>query len=210
MSPSPGAVHLLSRLSPLPARPPSGYTERMTSSLLLEATITHLWNGQPATPAEAVALRLARSPHALTVWFRAPWHGDPSPPGPTGSCEGLWDYEVVELFIAHGTEYTELELGPHGHHLLLRLRGVRQSWQRGLPVGAAVRREGRHWEVHAELPLALLPPEPWTFNAYAIHGSGAARRYLALHAVPGAEPDFHRLDCFPALSAQVPNSQASW
>jgi len=36
-------------------------------------------------------------------------------------------------------------------------------------------------------------------NAYAIHGQGSERRYLAAHAVRGAAPDFHRLECFAAL-----------
>jgi hypothetical protein len=46
------------------------------------------------------------------------------------------------------------------------------------------------------LDRALLPPPPHRINAYAIHGQGTARRYLALHPVLGDEPDFHRLECF--------------
>ena len=32
---------------------------------------------------------------------------------------GLWDYEVVELFLLNSDteEYLELEFGPHGHYL---------------------------------------------------------------------------------------------
>jgi hypothetical protein len=46
-----------------------------------------------------------------------------------------------------------------------------------------------------------VPEGPWRFNAYAIHGVGAARRYLAHFPVPGPRPDFHRLECFGALEA---------
>ena len=47
-----------------------------------------------------------------------------------------------------------------------------------------------------------LTEEPYivfTANAFAIHGVGPQRRYLACTPVPGPQPDFHRLEVFPAV-----------
>ncbi len=158
------------------------------------------WCGGPAEASERVQVRVWAEQGELFVEVDAPEHGDPPPPGPIGSTWGLWDYEVVELFIAQGETYTELELGPAGHYLLLRLEGVRQIVERELPLRYTVSRSGGRWRGLARLPASLLPPQPWTANAYAIHGEGAARRYLAAYPTGGAAPDFHQLASFQPLS----------
>lgn len=169
----------------------------------LSVCVSQTWNALPISPEEQVKISLARLPEGLEVKVATPFYADPAPPFPVGPSDGLWDYEVVELFLVHGEQYTELELGPHGHYLLLRLDGIRQAFARALPLTY-------HWEITVKrwwgetlIPWEYLPPEPWTFNAYAIHGCGEQRRYLALFAVPGAEPDaeadFHRLPFFQPL-----------
>ena len=52
------------------------------------------------------------------------------------------------------------------------------------------------WTGRAAIPAAWLPEPVGIGNAYAIHGPPEARRYRALHPVPGEAPDFHRLECF--------------
>jgi len=42
-----------------------------------------------------------------------------------------------------------------------------------------------------------IPSSPRTPNAFAIHGIGDERRFLAWVPVPGSAPDFHRLHHFP-------------
>ena len=84
--------------------------------------IASLWNGEPAGNGELVLLRVRSFEDFLQLDLRAPFHGDPAPALPPGPCWGLWDYEVVELFIVGKSDaYTEIELGPHGHHLVLKL-----------------------------------------------------------------------------------------
>lgn len=167
----------------------------MLKPLLLSQT----WNAQPIAAAETVEIQLERRPEGLWLQSNAPFYTDPPPLAPAGPLDGLWDYEVVELFLVHGEQYTELELGPHGHYLLLRLQGIRQATARALPLDYRHEIRGDRWIGEALIPWEYLPPEPWTFNAYAIHGSAEQRRYLALFAVPGAEPDFHRLPYFQPL-----------
>jgi len=152
-----------------------------------------------------VRLALTRDERALVIRVDAPWHGDPPPPGPPGPCDRLWEHEVVELFLvgplADGPEYLEIELSPHGHHLVLRLHGVRRVVERGLPLELMIERvaAGR-WEARAAVPSAWLPHPVERLAAFAIHGSGPARRYLASTPLPGATPDFHQPARFPRLS----------
>lgn len=159
--------------------------------------IRSTWDGAPANLEEHATVTITEAGGALRVEVDAPVHGDPPPEAPPGALWGLWDHEVVELFVlGEGDRYTELELGPHGHHLLLRLEGRRNVVERLLPVEATWSRSGGRWSAVATLPAAVLPPKPWRVNAYTIHGVAPERRYLAWAPVPGAGPDFHRLEAF--------------
>jgi hypothetical protein len=157
--------------------------------------IDRLWDGSPAAPEERITLDLRARAGALEVTVDAPFHGDPPPPSPPGSTPGLWNFEVVELFLhAPDASYLELEFGPHGHSLALQLHGVRN-------VVATVQIEfhvdppadGR-WRGRAVVSADFLPPGLARCNAHAIHGEGAARRYLSAIPAAGARPDFHRPD----------------
>ncbi len=162
--------------------------------------VDHTWDGQAVGADERVRLELTLDDEALRIDVDAPYHGDPPPPGPPGACEALWEYEVAELFlVGERAHYLELELGPLGHHLVLRLEGVRNARARGLPLDYAVERRGRRWHGRARVPVTWLPAGLHAANAFAMHGLGAARRHLAAHPVGGDAPDFHRIERFPAL-----------
>ncbi len=163
------------------------------------------WDGQPIPAEERVTVGLRRTARGLKMFIEAPHYGDPLPPGPPGPTEGLWQFEVVELFLCGpGERYLEVELGPGGHHLVLLLEGIRNPVHRGLPLEVLCLQQGGFWVAATELPQAWLPPEPWRANAYAIHGVGDSRRYLAHAPVPGPAPDFHRLQHFPPLDLEAP------
>ncbi|MFH2007090.1 MAG: hypothetical protein ABI333_10935 [bacterium] len=176
--------------------------------------IASTWDGVALPQSERVILGLGSDGARLRITVDAPFHADPRPPHPAGPTPTLWEHEVVELFVL-GTPppgapppYTEVELGPHGHHLVLRLGGVRQLVDELLPLDfrAEVDAAGPspRWRGVALLEPTFLPPPPHRVNAYAIHGTGDGRRFLALHPVPGAQPDFHRLDRFERLRLPVP------
>lgn len=158
------------------------------------------WDGGPLRPDEHAAISLSIG-SGLELAIDARFYGDPVPPGPIGRCEGLWDFEVVELFLLGSDDrYLELELGPHGHWLALGLAGRRHLVAPDLAIESfTTRREATRWTGVARIPLAHLPPGLRAANAYAIHGVGAERRYLAWSPVPGAQPDFHRLADFAPL-----------
>lgn len=157
------------------------------------------WDGARIGADEAVTLTVDESADEWIVTVEAPFHNDPPPCAAPGPLDGLWEYEVVELFVCGddaAPTYTEIEVGPHGHYLVLQLRGVRNVIARMLPIRYDARVRGARWSGVARIPRHLLPPPPHRINAYAIHGVGARRRYLAMNPVPGANPDFHRPDRF--------------
>ncbi len=162
--------------------------------------IDKTWDGRAVEPAEAGRVELVSRGEEVSVLVDAPFHGDPPPPGPPGATDRLWEHEVVEVFLLGRDErYLEIELGPHGHHLALELRGVRRVVRSRLPLGYESRIEGARWRGAATFPRTWLPAGLERGNAYAIHGAGSSRRHLAAHPVPGDAPDFHRLACFGPL-----------
>ncbi|MCB9744067.1 MAG: hypothetical protein H6741_04845 [Alphaproteobacteria bacterium] len=167
------------------------HSPQATTSLV----IGHLWDGALARPDEAVVMLLTPEAGGLRVEVIAPTHGDPPPTAPAGSTDRLWEHEVVELFVASAESretYLEVELGPHGHHLVLQLEGVRRPVATGLPLSYKAQVEGDFWQGEAWIPERLLPPAPWVINATAIHGQGAERRYLSWLPLPGPAPDYHQ------------------
>ena len=162
------------------------------------------WLGGPVETAERVAIDLRSMPESFEIRIDAPFHADPPPPGPPGTTEGLWEYEVVEVFLwAPPTRYLELEFSPHGHSLALQLDGVRQPVSQVTTVRYQASIEGERWRGVAWIPWSEIPEAATRINAYAIHGVAEGRRYLAWQPVPGDAPDFHRLEAFAELAAPL-------
>lgn len=121
---------------------------------------------------------------------------DPAPSTPAGECEGLWRYEVVELFLLGAAgHYLEIELGPHGHHL----SGIRQVTRTLSPTRCIPHTSESRWQGALTLNLDKSLPPFSHVNAYAIHGQGAERRYLAAFPVLGETPDFHQPGYFACI-----------
>lgn len=143
----------------------------------------------------------------LTANFSAPFYDDPESANglPGEPCAQLWDYEVVELFfLAEDERYLEVEVSPHGQHLVLLLNGRRNIIKDMLPMNfsSSINPRDKTWNGIAKIPLSYFPPNICKFNAYAIHGSGEKRVYEALFPVPKGKfdyPDFHRLEYFTSF-----------
>lgn len=175
-----------------------GFTEECTAAAgRLHLSIASVWNSIPAGASEFTSLWLSSSPDGgVRLEVDAPLHGDPAPEAPAGSFDRLWNHEVVELFISGpGEQYLEVELGPHGHHLVLEFDGVRQRSGSPFPLAYIAHREGDRWRGEAALPVAYLPEGPHRVNAFAVHGK-SPRRFLAHSFVPGEKPDFHQPNRF--------------
>lgn len=154
------------------------------------------WRGEPAAEGGSVTLR---DDGDLVLSVDAPFHDDPAPDGAPGVTEGLWNHEVVEVFIAGPAGYVEIELGPHGHQLVLVLTGVREATDQRPELVFDASIAGDRWTGEARVPRALLPEGPHRLNAFAIFGA-SQRTYLAWSPLPGPQPDFHQPDRFPVVS----------
>jgi hypothetical protein len=168
-----------------------------------ELAIEQDWSGRALRRAECNLVELRRTAGTLEIMVDARFADDVPPPPPAASTEGLWHYEVVEVFVAAdataGTSYTEIELSPHGHHLVLRFDAIRRRVAEHLPLSFTSSICGARWKGHATLALEHLPPPPWRANAFAVRGAAPRRRYLAAVPLPGDRPDFHQPASFPLL-----------
>jgi hypothetical protein len=166
----------------------------------VQLTLSQTWDGRPLASGDQVQIQLRWQQDDLLICVDAPFYKDPKPDQAVGPTWELWEYEVVEIFlVGENDHYTEVELSPHGHHLLLRLEGCRNIVARELPLEFEADIEGDRWRGKALVKAEDLPLRIQRLNAYAIHGVGAQRIYAAWTPVPGAEPDFHRLNCFPEV-----------
>ena len=159
--------------------------------------IERLWNGDEAWAAERSEVVFALEPGGLSVEITAKFHHDQAPAMAPGRTDRLWEYEVVELFLANKAgHYLELEFSPHGHYLALQFSGVRQAQRTDIPVAFQAEILGDAWRGAARVEASCLPANLSLANAYAIHGQGQGRRHMAAYAVPGPRPDFHQPQFF--------------
>jgi hypothetical protein len=161
------------------------------------------WNGEEALSSENAELTFSITHRELRIQLEASFHNDPAPPVPTGTCEGLWNYEVVELFLLGASgNYLEIELGPHGHYLIYHLSGIRQVTACLTPLNCRTEISGHLWRGSIAVDLKNPDITPLqSVNAYAVHGQGTERRFLAAFPLPGKTPDFHQPHYFKSLDA---------
>lgn len=210
---------------------------------MTDCTISRRWDGSGLPPHEHVRLRVsiesdlpeAPGEDCLVVAVESPFYNDPRPHPDSAThhlhheqthvtdgkgClnfEGLWKFEVVELFIkGRSDKYIEIEMGPHGHYLILACDGHRQCFHRGIePIHYSATISGSRWTGRMVCPLQLLPPPsyipsaPYFFNAYAIHNKESGERVHCAAFPPAqfeetsetyAKPDFHKLELFNPLT----------
>nr|XP_002736601.1 PREDICTED: UPF0462 protein C4orf33 homolog [Saccoglossus kowalevskii] len=169
----------------------------------LQFEIKHQWNSTPVDHRPInIKLSSDHDNQCVLMEVEGPFFNDPSAPsGMAGKpFPNLWDYEVVEaFFLGEQDRYLEVELCPHGQHLLLQLNGMRNMLKDELSIDFNATIDGDTWHGVAKIPMKYFPPKTTKFNAYAIHGSGDGRIYEALYPTPHGkykEPDFHRLEYF--------------
>ena len=169
-------------------------------------TVNKMWDGSPCGDERLhVEVWITKKESGLNVRVHATILDDQKVPNaPVDSrFDGLWDYDVVELFFV-GTDgkYTEVEIGAGGHFLVLAFDDVR------VRANDFAGREFDHrhggatpgtWQTQMTIPWDVLPATITKMNAFAIMGG----THLALSAVPGTQPDFHQPATFPEAEVEV-------
>lgn len=191
----------------------------MTASMTMTLRLEHDWAGEPVGHVHAeLTLSASTAGLRLEAWARR-FEGAPVP-HPPGRAPRLWEHEVLELFLlGDDAHYTELEFGPHGHWLGLRLEGERHCVDDALVLAPKISAvSSSRWSLRCELPWSLLPPGCGRLNAHAIVGLPGARQYLSWRGTPerreaGQGPDFHRLEAMgeidESLRAHIARHQAN-
>ena len=164
------------------------------------------WSGAPDPAAAAhgaSGFQLLADAGALHLRARLatpePWLDAARPT--THKSHGLWDFDVVELFLSpspSGLPYGELEGSPLAQHLdywIVEPRAlVDREWRSGVAVRGAI--AGGHSTVTLTAPwsafgIAAARGVRARMNVYAALGPPARRRYLAWSPTETPEPDFH-------------------
>lgn len=183
------------------------------------------WDGRPSVASPyKINFAINAATGDIVLQVDAPFFNDAPPPGEPGKCLKVYDYEVVEVFIAaypndddaasaQYSPYLEVQIGPHGHYNLVfflqegDFANMDTSIELDRPPTAKINPKTGRWTAEVAIPSFFLP-EPvcgddlsitWMMNAYAMHGQGEQREYIAYSPVPGPKPNFHQLRHFCPL-----------
>ena len=177
-------------------------------------------------------LTLSLNDLGLKIDFKAPFMSNKRPPEPSGRLWGLWEYEVLEVFLAGAhDEYLELEFGPYEHYLALYFRGERHLINEMLELNSlSFWHEEIFWGGSCLLAYHNLPPSFTDLGQETTvdHISGqegndskdrvilginafwcfqdrlGKRKYCCAFPLPGASPDFHQPQQFPKYTLAKP------
>ena len=159
------------------------------------------------------SVRFAWSPRGLFVLWQLDHAGlntDRSRPIDVERSK-LYQEDCVELFLSPGTksrrQYFEIEVGPFGHFLDLRVdldeKRWDTEWSSGLDVGTRRNTEANTAVIEmvlrqAEITTLLRPGAQFRIGLFRMEGS-KPRHYLAWRPPRTAKPNFHVPEAFGTL-----------
>ncbi len=171
----------------------------------MQAALVLAWDGSPAPQGVGGHVALEFETLSLTLdWDLVLPRPPRIPPEPAAFMDSLWEWDVVELFLAAPAQlegrprYVELEFGVGGHWLALAFDDVRRrsAELRELAPSIESQVDGLRWRGSARTFLRRLIPHagepPWRGLVAFGAGSGAERLLLTSSPLPGTTPDFHQ------------------
>lgn len=172
----------------------------------LQLTVAHEWSSGELDARDQSVVAVQLREDLLLVKVDAPFAGDAAPGEPAGRHPELWQFEVVELFLAAPQQpgrYLELEFSPHGHFLNLLFEAPRvpatEPPPNVLSYTAAVSGDRWHGQATIERTGTMIDLDRATVHANAFRLAGEPRRYELAFPLPGETPDFHQPSDFPEL-----------
>lgn len=166
-----------------------------------------------ADSGKKTSARFVWSPSALYALFEIESTGlnvDTSKPTSTERAR-LYEEDCVEMFLAPGgtyaKKYDEIELGPRGHFLDVRVdrltRAGDAAWSSGVEVKTRVDESAHRATIEARIPAAdvaaaLKSGARFPMGLFRMEGR-APRTYLAWSPPKTDKPDFHVFDAFGSL-----------
>ncbi|MEK9155469.1 MAG: hypothetical protein AAB839_02355, partial [Patescibacteria group bacterium] len=162
-------------------------------------SVNRFWNGTPCTEENLHGtVVITRQDDGLEIQMSLPHQQAPNIPENVsiGSrVANLWEYDVVECFLAGEQGYFELELGAGGHFLALSFSAPRVrsnehlDWQPKIDYRA----DAQGWTSTVLVPWHMVPSGLRSANAFVI----VRDNFLAFHPTPGDVPNFHQPESFP-------------
>ena len=182
----------------------------------MRLSLRGLWDGTPAPLGVGGEARVDRFGDALSLAWDVALPATPRvPEGAAGFLDGLWEYDVIELFLTASVAadpspvYVEIEAGPAGHWLALAFSGGRQRAAELRDIHPRIESdlEGLRWRGRLDVELASL--EPYLpadaalrgLAAFCTRDSEGERLYLCSQPLPGEQADFHRPSAWTKLTA---------
>ncbi len=124
----------------------------------------------------------------------------------------LYDEDCVEMFLApqgkYARKYDEIELGPRGHFLDLRVDRLTRAgdalWSSGVEVKTHADESAHRAVIEARIPAtdiakAMNPGTSIPLGLFRVEGAGAKRVYLAWNPAHTDGPDFHVFEALGEL-----------
>ena len=170
---------------------------------VLVLPIATYWDGRPCDNTRLHGVvTLGSEADGLCITASLPHQESPCVPAapPRTRVANLWEYDVVECFVAGAEGYLEVELGAAGHFLVLDFaspRVRRNAYETFVPrLTFEPCLEGEPaWRSSILIPWSMVPMHVQGVNAYVISHD----HYLCYHPLPGPRPDFHQPERFPQV-----------
>jgi hypothetical protein len=187
----------------------------LASPLWKDAAPVHATKGRfgEDVPGHSMEMRLRWSEKYLYVLYVCPYQKlflKPNP-NPKSETNGLWDFDVAELFIGTDKQnprrYYEFEISPQGEWVDLDIdrdhldakSGIK--WDSGFDVKCTIDAKKQVWYGAMKIPFASMKVanpakgDAFRLNLYRIQdGPGPNRKYVAWQ--PTQSPSFHSPDAF--------------
>lgn len=122
---------------------------------------------------------------------------------------GLWDYDVVEVFLKkeNTNSYLELQTSPLNQPFALIIEKPREKYFSPKDLLLSIENEvlEQKWKAKITIPISSIPGEGSKIfgNCFACLGKQENREYFALNLNSEQTPDFHRPELFIQLGDLV-------
>ena len=172
-------------------------------------------NGKPV-PGHRSEIRSRWTQRNLYFLFICPYEQlylKPDPVTTTAETNGLWDWDVAEVFIGWDLKniglYKEFEISPRGEWVDLDIDRdhprpvVNWQWNSGFQVKTRIDKAQKIWYGEMKIPLDQIdrrPPKPgleFRINLYRIQGPPPGRKFIAWQ--PTNSPSYHTPTAFGRL-----------
>jgi len=172
-------------------------------------------NGQPV-PGHRTQIQSRWTQRNLYFLFVCPYEQLYLKPGPvstTAETNGLWDWDVAEVFIGWDLknigQYKEFEISPRGEWVDLDIDrdhprpAVNWQWNSGFQVKTRLDEAKKIWYGEVKIPLDQIDHRPpktgleFRVNLYRIQGPPPRRKFIAWQ--PTNSPSYHTPTAFGRL-----------